>query len=727
MSFISASYSVKKLSDKRYTSENTFLTTEAYVSPFDINANEVYTDFRYIPTSSAGLPYSGSSQNLGIISASVTDPTITAGDDVAVLKYWYRKKLKRGNQGGRSTWFFVEDDGFGSNDTVFSDQLITSSQQTNFISPKYIIADNSNNTTEGVNPGYKIQVSVGTDAASAAVVNNLTYVFDYKTGILSFLPGQTPAAVTTTTNYVFVSAYQYVGRTLNSQLADGSLGGGGDSEASASAGIFFSGSGGGFSIPLTNTASFIASGDGLSVDVSSNNITYTVVPNTLIEAVSTTTTINITASHAETASVASQVILTDDENGSSFRPIVFANPATGSSTLYTDETTLSYQPSKGQLNIGYNVNFLALQSSSIQSLIGGNTFNFLTATSSDGSSLTTINIGNVNTTVNISNSASISGSLTVGGQIYGTSSYALSASNVYVTDNDTTIANYPIVFHGGTAGNYVDLQSDDSKFTWNPGASGGTLVLGNNSNAVSINTGSFNVAGSSTFDFINSGPTTINAFGTATTLNIGSSTLGTATIKNTSIILGTQNLDKTIVSGTLDVKGGAIGTDDASFDLLNTTATTINFGGAATNITMGAANGTVNIAGSASIAGDLIVQGAVTSINTANLNIEDKFILLNSGSSTGDGGIIVSTNTNGTGTALFYDDETNRWGLTQQNSTGWQAAGATPKQYVVSVSSSAVAPTGNPSDFGTAAASWYGMMYVDTSDTADGGLYIYLP
>ena len=720
MSFISASYSVKKLSDKRYTSENTFLTTEAYVSPFDINANEVYTDFRYIPTSSAGLPYSGSSQNLGIISASVTDPTITAGDDVAVLKYWYRKKLKRGNQGGRSTWFFVEDDGFGSNDTVFSDQLITSSQQTNFISPKYIIADNSNNTTEGVNPGYKIQVSVGTDASSATVVNNLTYVFDYKTGILSFLPGQTPADVTTTTNYVFVSAYQYVGRTLSSQLADGSLGGGGDSEASASAGIFFSGSGGGFSIPLVNTASFIASGDGLSVDVSSNNITYTVVPNTLIEAVNTTTTINITASHAESASIASKVFLIDDDNSVPIRPIVFANPATGSSTLYTDISTLTYQPSKGQINVGYNVNFLALQSSSIQSFIGGNTFNFLTATSSDGSSLTTINIGNTDTTVNIYNSASIDGDLTVGGQIYGTSSYALSSSTVYIIDNDNTNTSYPIVFHGGNADGYVDLQSDINKLTWNPGASGGTLILGNGSNLTSINTSSFNVIGTTTYSIL-SGPTTIDAFPTATTLNIGSTSTGTATIKNPTINLGTQETDSVTVAGDLNANGGTIATNDVSFDLLNTTATTINFGGAATTINMGAANGTVNIAGSASIAGDLIVQGSVTSIETENLLVSDQFILLNSGSNSGDGGIIVQTATGGFGTALFYDDDTSRWGLVQQNGALHTYTGLNPKQYVVSVSASAANPTSTPSDFGNTGA-YYGMMHVNTDN---GEIWIY--
>jgi len=144
---------------------------------------------------------------------------------------------------------------------------------------------------------------------------------------------------------------------------------------------------------------------------------------------------------------------------------------------------------------------------------------------------------------------------------------------------------------------------------------------------------------------------------------------------------------------------------------------------------MGAANGTVNIAGSASIAGDLIVQGAVTSINTTELNIEDQFILLNSASSdpNSDGGIIVQTDGNANGTALFYDNSSNRWALAQSSSVAWNATSATAHQYVVSVSSSNTTPTGNPANFGLDDASWYGMMYVDTSDTTNGGLYIYLP
>ena len=43
---------------------------------------------------------------------------------------------------------------------------------------------------------------------------------------------------------------------------------------------------------------------------------------------------------------------------------------------------------------------------------------------------------------------------------------------------------------------------------------------------------------------------------------------------------------------------------------------------------------------SLTLSGDLTVSGTTTNINTTDLNIEDKFILLNSGSATGNSGII---------------------------------------------------------------------------------------
>ena len=64
-------------------------------------------------------------------------------------------------------------------------------------------------------------------------------------------------------------------------------------------------------------------------------------------------------------------------------------------------------------------------------------------------------------------------------------------------------------------------------------------------------------------------------------------------------------------------------------------------------------------------AGDLTVLGTTTQLQIAALNIEDRFILLNSGSSTGDGGFVVSSGSSGNGVAFGFDDSQARWGIQQ--------------------------------------------------------------
>ena len=74
----------------------------------------------------------------------------------------------------------------------------------------------------------------------------------------------------------------------------------------------------------------------------------------------------------------------------------------------------------------------------------------------------------------------------------------------------------------------------------------------------------------------------------------------------------------------------------------------------------------ITATGNVSITGTLFVDGTTTTLNSTNLNIEDKFILLNSGSggSSAEGGIIVeSSGSVGTGNAFYYDASDARWAL----------------------------------------------------------------
>ena len=230
MAYDSNNRSERLLQGRRFTTDNLTLSQEAFTDVFDLGAGEIYTDDGLIPTGSSQLPYSGSSQDGGIVSGSVVNPSI--GTDVAVLKYHYRKKLKPAGDGQREVYYFTTSDPSSPTDAVTSDQLIESDQQTNFVSPKYIVSADSVNTTESSTPGYKVVVYKSTQSSGVNVTedaaNPSTYVFDFKTGVLTWVSGNP-----TTSQYVYISVYQYVGRTLRSQIDDGSIGGGGSTDLSS--------------------------------------------------------------------------------------------------------------------------------------------------------------------------------------------------------------------------------------------------------------------------------------------------------------------------------------------------------------------------------------------------------------------------------------------------------------------------------------------------------------
>jgi hypothetical protein len=99
---------------------------------------------------------------------------------------------------------------------------------------------------------------------------------------------------------------------------------------------------------------------------------------------------------------------------------------------------------------------------------------------------------------------------------------------------------------------------------------------------------------------------------------------------------------------------------------LNNRVLTANGGGTINgeaNLTFDGTNLILN--GNQTISGDLTVNGTTTTINTQNLNVADKFILLSSGStSANDGGIIIQSAVGGTGFAFLYDQGQARWAYT---------------------------------------------------------------
>ena len=147
-------------------------------------------------------------------------------------------------------------------------------------------------------------------------------------------------------------------------------------------------------------------------------------------------------------------------------------------------------------------------------------------------------------------------------------------------------------------------------------------------------------------------------------------------------------------------------------------------------VTIGAGTSEVTVGDNLTVAGDLTVNGSQTIVSTTNLLVEDKFILLASGSSAGtDGGIVVQSATAGTGASLVWDTGVDRWAIAGEGTLAHDATGVDANtanfDYVVAVSGSAKDPV-----LGTGAAGpklgasnhKYGMMHVNTTS---GDIFIY--
>ena len=229
MSYNSADRSERILQNRRFTTDGLAANQEAFTDVFDLGVSEIYLDTQYIPTASAGLPYSGSSQDGEIISNA---------EGLPILKYWNKKKMKGAGDGTRQVYYFTLSDPSSTSDYVASDQIIEGDQLTNFISPKYIQPSDAAKGAEANPPGYAVAVYKSTSATPGGVTEGAStsdqFVFDYKTGVLSWVSGNAPAS----NQYVYISAYQYVGRTVQDQLTGGYSGSFSGSFEGSSTGTF---------------------------------------------------------------------------------------------------------------------------------------------------------------------------------------------------------------------------------------------------------------------------------------------------------------------------------------------------------------------------------------------------------------------------------------------------------------------------------------------------------
>lgn len=121
-------------------------------------------------------------------------------------------------------------------------------------------------------------------------------------------------------------------------------------------------------------------------------------------------------------------------------------------------------------------------------------------------------------------------------------------------------------------------------------------------------------------------------------------------------LVSTLNVSGSTGSGSVDLLSQALSIVGTSLEVETSVS--------GQTVTIGLPND-VTIGNNLTVTGDLFVNGTTTQINTTELLVEDKFILLASGSATaGDGGIIIDRGTDAGGNVAYgFDASTGRWGF----------------------------------------------------------------
>ena len=156
----------------------------------------------------------------------------------------------------------------------------------------------------------------------------------------------------------------------------------------------------------------------------------------------------------------------------------------------------------------------------------------------------------------------------------------------------------------------------------------------------------------------------------------------------TSIGVGTgdspQFTNLTLTGGEITLTGGA-----TDIDLIDNNSSALSFdaAGKAGILEIDTTNSGegVKMSGDLTVEGNFVVNGNTTNANVANLLVEDRFILLNSGSSSGDGGLIVQSGsaTAMSGAAFVFDQSVERWGVQTDVALGSIATTSSPEAYQV--------------------------------------------
>lgn len=198
------------------------------------------------------------------------------------------------------------------------------------------------------------------------------------------------------------------------------------------------------------------------------------------------------------------------------------------------------------------------------------------------------------------------------------SSSAFTISTLTVTGSGTYNDDIDIRFGTDLDIRFRYDETTDNRGEWHDG----TNLLGYITDAGT--TGNWGITGSllantialhsgTTATLYNTVATTVNAFGAATTITFGAAT-GTCTIANATVaISGATAFNVTppaTFTGDIADNGGDFTSTQTTFNLLNSTVTSLNFAGAATTLNIGNASGTTNWSGTVDFASRIALGSA---------------------------------------------------------------------------------------------------------------------
>jgi hypothetical protein len=261
-----------------------------------------------------------------------------------------------------------------------------------------------------------------------------------------------------------------------------------------------------------------------------------------------------------------------------------------------------------------------------------NVFNVTATTVNAFGAATALTIGATTGTSTVRNNLTVTGNLTVNGTTTTVNSTTVEIQNAFVFEGatadgfETTLSTVDptadrTILLPNASDTLVGKATTDTltNKTLSLNANTITMTSAQLATAVSDETGSgyvvFNtsptlttsvVAGSASMDIFNTTATTINAYGAATSLNIGNATAATLTLR----------------------PGTVVGSNTTQ-NLYNTVATTLNIGGAATTVSIGAATGTLTINNANTvITGNLTINGTTTTVNSTTVNLDNTILQL---------------------------------------------------------------------------------------------------